>query len=56
MPYDNGNDLPPDSLHKPALCLSCKKNKIKFEEITCNLNRLNQADETTFRCRAFEAE
>jgi len=56
MPCDNGNDLPQNSLHKPALCLSCKKNKIKFEKIACNLNRPNQTDETIFRCRGFEAE
>ena len=56
MPYDNGNDLSPDALRKPALYLSCKKNKIKFEKIACNLNRSNQADETIFRCRGFEAE
>jgi len=56
MPYDSGNDRAQDSLHKPSLCLSCKKNKIKFEEISCHLNRLNQAGETAFQCRGFEAE
>jgi len=53
---DDGNELNPDLIPKPALCISCAKdnNSDPEEEILCNLNRLDQQDEQEFRCFACE--
>ncbi len=53
---DDGNELNPDLIPKPALCISCAKdnNGDPEEEILCNLNRLDQQDEDEFRCFAYE--
>ena len=51
---DDGNELNPDLIPKPDLCLSCKKNEDPNEEILCNLNRLDQRNESEFRCFAYE--
>jgi hypothetical protein len=60
MPYydDDGNELNPESLVKPALCMICAKNTIEEEipdeEILCNLTRLDQIGEKEFKCEDFE--
>ncbi len=51
---DDGNELNPDLIPKPNLCLSCKKNEDPNEEILCNLNRLDQSNESEFKCFAYE--
>ena len=51
---DDGNELNPDLIPKPNLCLSCKKNEDPNEEILCNLNRLDQRDENEFKCFAYK--
>ena len=51
---DDGNQLNPDLIPKPNLCLSCKKNEDPKEEILCNLNRLDQRNESEFKCFAYE--
>ena len=51
---DDGNELNPDLIPKPNLCLSCKKNEDPNEEILCNLNRLDQSNEIEFKCFAYE--
>ena len=51
---DDGNELNPDLIAKPDLCVSCAKDGDPNEEILCNLNRLDQADEDEFRCFAYE--
>lgn len=53
---DDGNELNPDLIPRPALCISCDKNDNgdPEEEILCNLNRLDQQDEPEFRCDAYE--
>ena len=51
---DDGNELNPDLIKKPDLCIICKKDEIKSEEILCNLNRLDQRNEREFVCFAFE--
>lgn len=51
---DDGTELNPYLYPKPQLCLSCKKNDDPNEEILCNLNRLDQRDETEFKCFAYE--
>jgi hypothetical protein len=60
MPYydDDGNELDPESIVKPALCHLCAKNNIEEEfpdeEILCNLTRLDQAGDVEFKCGGFE--
>jgi len=56
MPYydDSGTEINPDLIPKPQLCLSCKKNDDLYEELLCNLNRLDQRNETEFKCFAYE--
>ena len=56
MPFfdDDGNELNPDLVSKPDLCVSCAKDGDPNEEIVCTLTRLDQADEDEFRCDAYE--
>jgi hypothetical protein len=53
---DDGTELNPDLIPKPALCISCAKDDAcdPEEEILCNLNRLDQQDEPEFKCYAYE--
>ena len=51
---DDGNELNPNLISKPNLCLSCNKNEDPDEEILCNLNRLDQRTESEFICFAYE--
>jgi hypothetical protein len=51
---DDGNELNPDLIAKPDLCVSCAKDGDPNEEILCNLNRLDQVDEDVFKCFAYE--
>ena len=55
MPYydDDGNELDPASIPVPQMCLMCEKKDDPNEEILCNLNRLDQAGTTHFKCGAF---
>ncbi len=56
-PYfdDDGNELNPDLIPMPSLCTVCRKKDDPHEEVLCNLNRLDQADEDEFICHAYEA-
>ena len=53
---DDGYEINPDSIKKPSLCLICQKNIDPDweEELLCNLNRNDQADDKEFKCGAFE--
>ena len=51
---DDGNELNPNLISKPALCISCLKNELLSEELLCNLNRLDQKNEVEFKCAAYE--
>ncbi len=53
---DEGNELNPNLIPKPSLCLSCAKNDNgdSEEEVLCNLNRLDQQDEPEFECFSYE--
>lgn len=53
---DEGYEINPASIKKPPLCLLCLKNIDPDweEELLCNLNRNDQADEKKFKCGAFE--
>lgn len=55
MPYydDDGNELDPSTIPVPKMCTMCEKQDLPEEEILCNLNRLDQADEPDFKCGAF---
>ena len=57
MPYydDDGNELDPTTILVPKLCLSCEKKDNPYEEILCNLNRLDQKGEKDFKCGAYES-
>ncbi len=51
---DDGNELNPDLVPKPIMCVACAKDDDPNEEMLCNLNRLDQKDEETFGCAVFE--
>ena len=55
MPYydDDGNELDPATVQMPQMCLMCEKKDDPDEEILCNLNRLDQRNDKTFKCYAF---
>jgi hypothetical protein len=58
MPYfdGDGNELNPDLISKPHLCVGCAKDEIEDEDETvlCNLTRLDQSEEKEFICYGFE--
>ncbi|MCU0610400.1 MAG: hypothetical protein MUE60_01250 [Candidatus Eisenbacteria bacterium] len=51
---DDGAELDPELVEKPALCRSCAKGDDPSEEIPCALNRLDQQGEIEFECDAYE--
>ena len=51
---DDGNEIHPEFLPKPSLCICCINNDDPNEEILCNLNRYDQKDEKEFICFAFK--
>ena len=51
---DDGNELNPNLIPKPSLCISCVQNEDPDEEGLGNLNRLDQANESEFKCYAYE--
>lgn len=58
MPYfdDDSNELNPNLIPKPSLCVSCRKDDDETERIVCNLTRLDQQDEPEFICFAYESK
>ncbi len=52
---DNGNEINPDIISNPDLCITCKKDSISGkEEILCNLTRADQQSNKEFICEAYE--
>jgi hypothetical protein len=53
---DDGNRIDPDLIPLPPLCVGCRRRDAGDweEEVLCTLNRLDQADDDTFHCDAFE--
>ena len=51
---DDGTKLDPDLISKPSLCITCKHDDDSSQEKLCNLTRLDQRGENTFRCDAYE--
>jgi len=56
MPYfdDDGNELNPNLIPKPARCVGCRNDEDPGQEIVCNLTRLDQREESEFVCFAYE--
>jgi len=50
---DDGNEMNPDLISKPSLCVSCAKDGDPGEEVLCNLNRLGHQDDEDFKCFAY---
>ncbi|MBC8552207.1 MAG: hypothetical protein H8D23_21460 [Candidatus Brocadiales bacterium] len=53
---DDGNEINPDLISKPSLCVSCLKDEDPKEEMRCNLNRLDQQGEADFECFAYKSK
>jgi hypothetical protein len=57
MPYydDDGNELNPDLIPKPSLCVGCVKDESNNEtdQVLCTLTRFDQSGEDGFKCFAF---
>ena len=57
---DDGQMIDPDSAKLPDLCFQCSKNGQSDEEIPCNLNRIDQAQEIkqgrNFICGAYQSK
>jgi len=51
---DDGNEINPDLITKPGLCLLCRKDDDPEEEILCLLNRAGQQGEDEFCCYAYK--
>ena len=52
---DEGNEINPNLISKPDLCITCKKNELSGEEeILCNLTRADQQGQSEFVCDAYE--
>jgi hypothetical protein len=53
--HDDGTEVNPDLIPKPALCVSCRKDGIGGEEdMLCILNRMDQMGDEEFKCYAYE--
>jgi hypothetical protein len=50
---DDGTEINPDILSKPALCTTCARNDDPSEEPLCILNRLDQEGREDFKCGAY---
>ena len=52
---DDGTKIDPETVPKPSLCLTCRKDDEGGEErILCLLNRNDQKDEPEFECEAYD--
>jgi hypothetical protein len=51
---DDGTPINPELIHKPSLCIICRKDDSPSEEIDCLLNRADQQGTSEFICDAFE--
>lgn len=56
MPYfdDDGNEIFPNLIPTPPLCMSCKKDNPN-DEVLCNLTKLEQSTDKKFVCFAYES-
>lgn len=58
MPYydDDGNEINPELISKPSLCITCINDDDPNELILCNLTRMDQSDEQNFECYAYKSK
>jgi hypothetical protein len=56
MPFfdDDGNEINPDFILKPALCTTCKHENDESQFIPCTLNRFDQQESGEFICFAYK--
>jgi hypothetical protein len=52
---NHSDEVNPDLINKPPMCLSCKKNDDPSEEVFCILNRVGQQETGAFHCNAYQA-
>lgn len=50
---DNGEEINPNLMLKPSLCLTCEKLDDPDEEILCNLTRIDQKGNDEFKCHSY---
>jgi hypothetical protein len=50
---DDGNEINPELITKPGLCLLCKKDDDPSEFILCTLTKADQQGNSEFRCEAY---
>ncbi len=53
---DDGNEIDPNLVPKPGLCLTCRNDDIPSEYVLCILTRADQQDEEKFICFGYEAK
>ena len=51
---DDGNEINPELISKPSLCITCIKDDDPNELMLCTLNRMDQSDEQDFKCYAYK--
>lgn len=51
---DDGTKVDPNLIPKPSLCISCIKDDDPSEEILCILTRIDQKDDSEFKCFAYQ--
>jgi len=53
---DDGNEIDPNLVPKPGLCLTCRNDDIPSEYVLCILTRADQQDEDEFICFGYEVK
>jgi hypothetical protein len=51
---DDGTEVNPDLIPKPSLCITCKKDELRDEEMLCDLTRMDQQGKDELICGAYE--
>jgi hypothetical protein len=51
---DDGTEVNPDLIPKPSLCISCRKDELRDEEMLCDLTRMDQQGKDEFICGTYE--
>ena len=51
---DDGTKIDPNLVSKPGLCISCIHDDDPSEEMLCTMNRIDQKNESEFKCGAYK--
>jgi len=51
---DDGTKVDPNLIPKPSLCISCIKDDDPSEEVICTLTRIDQRNNSEFKCFAYQ--